>query len=97
MTTTALLLSWTQGSRTVSEQAEAKLLELVRDKVGLYFYLSDVSLICITFQVAEGPLLRNSIGPEVQKKPVEGLAAAFQHLMDRSQPTLGQEDVEEQV
>lgn len=40
---------------------------------------------------------RTSSGPEVQRKPVEGLAAAFQHLKDRSQPTPGQEDVEEQV
>ena len=49
------------------------------------------------FQVDEGPLSRTSSGPEVQRKPVEGLAAAFQHLKDRSQPTPGQEDVEEQV
>ena len=40
---------------------------------------------------------RSSSGPEVQRKPVEGLAAAFQHLKDRSQPTTGQEDVEVQV
>jgi hypothetical protein len=52
----------------------------------------------LVFQVAEGPCLSNNSGLEVdQSKPVEVLAATFQHLKERSKPFEGQDDVEEQV
>lgn len=56
------------------------------------------SKLLLVFQVAEGPCSSNNSGQEVDhRKPIEGLAAAFQHLKERSKPFEGQDDVEEQV